>query len=90
MVAESPYSEQIASCFMGLNDDVSTFDRIREVADPKDWAMHKSDEELKDILGKYADRSRKLGKKCVEFGLPHIDVSRDFLAAQEEAYYTHI
>lgn len=86
MVAESPFRQRIKSCFMGLNDAQAAHDRIRSVADPNDWAMHKTDEELERILQKYAVRSRELGKTCARLALPYIDASRNFLLAHEQAY----
>lgn len=86
MIAESPNSNQIASCFMGLNNPDLAFERIREVADPKDWAMTKSDEELRHILAKYAMRSQALGAACLRLNLPYVDASSDFIAAHEYVY----
>ena len=86
MVSESPYRNHIASCFMGLNDPDAAFDRIRTIADPRDWAMQQTDEALRRILEKYAQRSRALGELCMSLELPYIDASTDFAHAQEEAY----
>lgn len=86
MIAESPYRGNIRSCFMGLDDPEATFDRIRRVGDPRDWAMEKTDEELKRILEKYAARSLALGSLCVSLEIPYIDASQDFLQAHEDTY----
>ena len=88
MVAASPYQARIRSCFMGLNDPDGAFARIREVADPSDWANQKSDEELRRILEKYAARSQALAKTCMKLTLPYVDASADFTMAQEWVYET--
>lgn len=86
MVAESPYKAYIIRCFMGLDDPEKAFTRIREVTTTGDWTPHLSDPELRQVLEKYSLRSRALGKKCLELGLPYVDASDVFLTAHEQAY----
>lgn len=86
MVSQSPYRDDIRSCFIGLDNPESAFERIRSVADSNDWAYRKPDEELKVILEKYAIRSRALSKTCFALGVPYLDASEDFMSAHKQAY----
>ena len=86
MISHSPYRDNIRSCFIGLDNPESAFERIRSIADSYDWAHRKPDEELKLILEKYAARSRALAKICLELGVPYIDASEDFMQAHKQAY----
>lgn len=86
MITESPFRDQIRGCFIGLDDAGQAYDRIRSKTTPNDWTLHTSDDDLKDILNKYARRSQALAKTCLELGLPYFDASNDFMETHEKAY----
>jgi hypothetical protein len=86
MVGTSPHAAMIRSCFLGLSDPEQSFANIREHATERDWTRNLPDDQLRNILDKYARRSGKLSAQCAEWNLPYFDVTNDFTGAHAQAY----
>jgi|GEM_PF-236754 len=84
-----PYPGQVRACFLGFANATpqqKLHDIRAHVGAVNDWIQDYDDDYILTLMAEMIDFSRYVREECQTWGLPYVDVSRDFAAGLERAY----
>ncbi len=86
------YPGEVKACFLGYGS-INPKNKLLEIRDfpgrVNDWIQGHTDEYILELCEEMIAWSQFLEVECNLYGIPYIDVSRDFLKGIENAYQVH-